>query len=171
MRRKQTMGGGPPGRGQRDKVRHREEYVGARKEVNMPVRIPQPDKYGAFSDLVGLNITRGEYGYCECTVEISEKLLNPVMVVHGGVISTMVDFGMAAALFTTFDEGELPATVEIKVSYLASATSGVLICESRLIHRAGRIAFAESEIKNDGRLVAKGTGTYRVYRSRKTAVT
>ena len=130
----------------------------------MPVRLPQPDQYGPFSDLVGLTISRGEYGYCECVVDVSEKLLNSVNVVHGGVISTMADFGMAAALFTTFDEGELPATIETKVSYLASVTSGVLTCESRLIHRAGGIAFVESEIKNDGRLVAKGTGTYRVYR-------
>ena len=131
----------------------------------MSVRVPPPERFGAFSQLVGLSISRAEHGYCECVVEVSDRLLNYVKMVHGGVISTMADFGMAAALYTTFDEDELPATIEIKVSYLAFVTSGVLTCESRVLHRSGRIAFLESEITNNGRLVAKATGTYRVYKA------
>lgn len=131
----------------------------------MPVRLPQPERFGPFSHLVGVNVPRVEYGYSECVLEVSEKLLNYVRTVHGGVISTMADFGMAVALHTTFDEDELPATIEIKVSYFLAVTSGVLTCESKVIHKSGKLAFLESEITNDGRLVAKATGTFRVYKA------
>ena len=130
----------------------------------MPVRLPPPDRLGAFIHLLGIRFTKGDYGYCECVLEVTEKLLNYVKTLHGGVFSTLADTGMAAALYTTFEEGELPATIEIKVNYLGTVTAGVLSCQSTVIQKSGTIAFVESEIKNDGRLVAKATGTFRVYR-------
>ncbi len=133
----------------------------------MPVRLPEPERFGAFSHLVGLSVTNVEHGYSECVLEISEKLLNTVNVVQGGVVFTVADFGMAVALHTTFDKDELPATIEIKISYLAAAASGILTCESKVIQKSGKIAFLESEVRNGGRLIAKATGTFRIYKAPK----
>jgi len=84
--------------------------------------------------------------------------------VHGGVIYSMADTGMGGALYPYLDEDELCATIEIKVTYFVAVASGVLTCKTKLIHKSKRIAALESEIDNNGRLVARATGTYSIFR-------
>ena len=73
---------------------------------------------------------------------------------------------MGGALYSCLDEGELCATVEIKIVYMAPVTSGRLVCDTRVVHQGKRIALLESEVKNGERLVAKATGTYSLFRAK-----
>jgi acyl-CoA thioesterase len=50
--------------------------------------------FNPFGDLIGLKITQLSRGYCQCILEVNEKLLNPHGVLHGGVVYSMVDTGM-----------------------------------------------------------------------------
>jgi acyl-CoA thioesterase len=117
-----------------------------------------------FGELIGLEFTRSEGGFSRGVLEVDERHLNPHNVVHGGVIYSMADTGMGGAVYSCLDEGELCATVEIKIVYMAPVTSGRLTCDTKVVHRGKRIAMLESEVKNDDRLVAKATGTYSLFR-------
>jgi len=119
-----------------------------------------------FSDLIGLGFQRFEKGYSQGTLEVRDNLRNYNGVCHGGVIYSMADTGMGAALVGYLDEDERCTTVEIKLSYLNAVTSGTLTCETRLVHRSNRIAVLESEVWNEGRLAAKALGTYYVFKAR-----
>lgn len=77
---------------------------------------------------------------------------------HGGAISKLVDCGIYCALHPLLNEDEAIRTVQLQLNYFAVAPSGVLICESKIIHKGKRIATLESEIKNEGTLIAKATG-------------
>ena len=129
----------------------------------MPKKFPlESEAFNPFGALIGLNFSKCAKGYSRCALEVAEKLLNPHRVLHGGVVYSLADTGMGAALYSDLDEDELCATVEIKIAYFAAVTSGTLTCETKVVHRTKRIAFLESQIKNDGRLTAKAMGTFSV---------
>ncbi len=81
-------------------------------------------------------------------------------------LPTLADTGMAFALYWSLDENELISTLEIKVSYFVTVTSGVLTCESKIVHKGRAFVALESEITNDGRLIAKATATFRYSQGR-----
>jgi len=133
----------------------------------MPKNFPLESKgFNPFGELIGLNFSQFEKGYSRCALKVTDRLLNPNGVLHGGVIYSLADTGMAGALHTSLDEGESCATVDISIVYLAAVTSGTITCDTRLVHRSKRIAILQSEVANDGRLVAKALGTYSVIKVR-----
>ena len=131
------------------------------EEATMPKKVPlKSEGFNPFGELIGLNFVKCETGYSQCVLEVSEKLLNPHRVLHGGVIYSMADTGMGGALYSYLDDDELCATIEIKIVYFTAVTSGILTCDTKLIHRSKKIATLESEIKNDESLIAKAIGTF-----------
>ena len=122
------------------------------------------EEYDPFGMYVGLTFTKWEKGYSQCTLEVDGKLLNPYSAVHGGVTFTMADSGMGFALVTCLEEGEKCVTIETKIVYFKAVKAGTLTCDTRVIHKSKRIVNLESEIKQNGELVAKAIGTWSVYR-------
>ena len=131
----------------------------------MPKQVPESlegfDRFGAY---VGLSFTRWESGYSQCVLDIDEKLFNPHRSLHGGATFTMADSGMGAALYSLIDDDEMCSTIETKIVYFKAVKSGTLTCDTRVIHRSKRIAALESEIRQDGELVAKALGTWSIYK-------
>ncbi|MFC1848248.1 PaaI family thioesterase [Chloroflexota bacterium] len=124
--------------------------------------------FDPFGDLIGLTFTKCENGLSRCLIEVNEKLLNPHGTLHGGVAYSMADTGMGAALYTRMDEGELCATIEIKIVYFKAVISGTLTCDTKLIHRSKKIAALESEIKLGEQLVAKALGTFSIFEDKRS---
>lgn len=116
-----------------------------------------------FGDLIGLEFTKIEKGYSQCTLDVVDKLLNPHKVVHGGVLYSMADTGMGAAAYTNLSKGELCATIEIKINYFKAVKEGKLICNTNIIHQGKRIVALDSEISNEGQTVAKAIGTFSIF--------
>ena len=134
----------------------------------MAKKFPLQSKgFHPFGDLLGLEFTKHEKGYSQCTLTISPKLLNPHKVLHGGVLYSMADTGMGAALYSSLGEGELCATVEIKITYFKPVSNGTLVCDTRVINKGKRISTLESEIKNNETLVSKAYGTFSIFQIRK----
>ncbi len=124
----------------------------------------QAKEFHPFGELIGLQFTGCEEGSSQCVLEVNEKLLNPHKVLHGGVIYSMADTGMGAALYSYLNEDELCATLEIKIVYFSSASSGTLTCNTKVIQKRKHFAALESEIYDDKQLIAKATGTYSVFK-------
>ena len=119
-----------------------------------------------FADLIGLKFTKLEQGYSQCTLIVVDKLLNPHKVVHGGVLYSMADTGMGAAAYTSLSKNELCATIEIKINYFKATRAGVLTCNTNVIHQGKKIVTMDSEILNDGQIVAKAMGTYSIFKKK-----
>ena len=134
----------------------------------MPKNFPLNMKgFHPFGDLIGLKFTKVEKGYSQCTLDVVDKLLNPHKVVHGGVLYSMADTGMGAAAYTTLvAKNELCATIEIKINYFKATRTGVLMCNTKIIHQGKKIVTMDSEIINDGQLVAKAIGTYSIFKAK-----
>jgi acyl-CoA thioesterase len=116
-----------------------------------------------FSELVGLDFTEMESGYSRGVVEVTDDLKNPHGVVHGGVLYTMADTGMGAALYTQLAGNEQCATIEVKINYLQPVEDGTVVCETEVVDKGSSVAYLESELLNDGDTVARATGSYSVF--------
>ena len=127
-------------------------------------KAPAPDE--GFGRLLGLEVTEREDGRSRTRIEIGPQHLNPHGVVHGAVLYALADQGMGAAVYTLLDEGESCATIEVKIVYIAAVQAGVVECETTVINKGRRIAVLESEVRSEGRLVAKALGTFAIFPQR-----
>lgn len=117
-----------------------------------------------FADLIGLVVDAHDANTSTCSIEVTDRLLNPHRVAHGGVLYSLADTGMGAALYPSLADGELCATIEIRIAYFKPVAAGRLVCHSVVTHRGRRTAHLESEIRNGEQLVAKASGSYAIFR-------
>jgi acyl-CoA thioesterase len=124
----------------------------------------KPKGFSPFLEQVGVSFSKIENGYSQAALEVNGNLLNSNGVLHGGAAFTLADCGMGAALYSCVDKDERGRTLEMKIAYFRPVASGTLTCESRVIHRTKRIATLESEVMQDGQLVAKAIATFSISR-------
>lgn len=116
-----------------------------------------------FSELVGLEFTEIESGYSRSTVDVTDELKNPHGMLHGGVLYTMADTGMGAALTPDLGDDEVCATIEVKINYLQPVREGTVACETELHSRGGSVAYLESTVRRGDEVVARATGSFSVF--------
>ena len=101
-------------------------------------------------------------------LEPAEFLYNPVGVVQGGLISTLLDAVMGCAVASVLAAGEGYTTLELKVNFVRplTASAGEVEGVGSILHEGGRIATAEGRVTDrEGRLYAHGITTCLVSRS------
>lgn len=117
-----------------------------------------------FAETIGLIVDEQRAGYSKCSLSVlPEKHHNPHRVAHGAVLYALADTGMGAALYPTLSEGEICATIEIKINYFRSAKAGTIVCVAELVNRGKTIANLESRLYLDGKLVAQANGNYAIF--------
>ena len=120
-----------------------------------------------FGELIGFQFTKARKGYSQCVLDVDEKLFNPHGVLHGGVLYAMADTGMGGALYALLDKEELCATIEVKINYFKVVKSGNVTCDTKVVNKGNKVAVMESELLNNGVLVAKALGTYSIFNIKK----
>ena len=121
-----------------------------------------PKGFSPFLEQVGVSFTEIENGYSQAVLEVTDNLLNSMGVLHGGATYTLVDCGMGAAIFSCLEEGNMARTLEAKIAYFKPAASGTVTCDTRVIHKSKTIATLESDVRQDGALIAKAIGTFSI---------
>jgi acyl-CoA thioesterase len=121
-----------------------------------------------FADLIGLSTSEQRPGYSRCSLTVEDKHLNPHQVVHGAVIYALADTGMGMALYPSLSEGEICATIEIKINYFKPVTTGLLHCTSEVLNRGRTVANIESRVYVGDTLVAQANGNYAIFKPRAT---
>lgn len=121
------------------------------------------DSPGPLADLLHIRHVSSGEGRSLYELAVGPDLLNPNGVLHGGAVYTMVDYSMGFATMSVLDSGQYCATIEIKMSYLASVRGGTLRCDTRVVKKGRHIAFLESKVHDDSdRLVATATGSFMI---------
>jgi uncharacterized protein (TIGR00369 family) len=86
--------------------------------------------------------------------------LQPFGIVHGGVLSTLIDTATFWAAYMRIPEGAGLVNIDLKLNYLRPVANGLLIAEGRAIRSGNSISYAETHVMDDKReLVAHGTST------------
>ena len=119
-------------------------------------QLPRPP----FAALTGAELISVEDGLAVFRFAPDETTLNPLGVVHGGMICTLLDSAAGCAVHTQLPPGVGMSSIEIKVSFLSSVTagSGPLEVEGRALRVGRQVAFAEAHARRgDGKLVGHAT--------------
>jgi len=120
--------------------------------------------------LIGYRLVEVDYGLAVFELEPAEFHYNPFATVHGGILSTLLDSAMTAAVMTTLDAGTACTTVEIKVNFIrpATAQTPTLRCEARPIHIGKRLATVQGWIRDrENVLHGHGVSTCAVFKTGK----
>ena len=127
--------------------------------TQLPEQLPR----SALMDLIGGELDSWEEGRVVMSIKLEDRHMNPGGVLHGGVLTTLMDEATAHAIAIVRGLEAPLATVDMNVSFLAAARPGdELECEARTLRIGRSVAFAEAEVRRRGRgdLVAKGRFTY-----------
>jgi len=114
-----------------------------------------------FFSLISMEIIEIGPCYSFLEIKIDNKHLQPFGNVHGGVFAAIID---AAAFWAVFYQIQDPAvgmtSIDLKLNFLAPASSGKLVAKGRQIRLGKTLGYAEVEVSSQtGEMVAHGTST------------
>jgi acyl-CoA thioesterase len=120
-----------------------------------------------FWQVLGISIEHADESAAVLRMDVPETLLSPFGTVHGGVIATLFDTGLAVAIARRLEPADRIATHNLNVTYVAFTRDRVLRCRSSVVSVRRTVAVAEGEVTaGDGTLVAKALGTFGLRRTR-----
>lgn len=120
---------------------------------------------GGFADLVGYHLTRWEEDLAEGRLEIDQRHLNRQGLLHGGVLTTVLDAFLGyCGIYTAISERDRRAlTLSLTCNFVGAAKPGdsVIILAKR--SGGGRsVFFASGEARDqEGRLLATAEGVFK----------
>ncbi|MBV8659624.1 MAG: PaaI family thioesterase [Burkholderiales bacterium] len=114
---------------------------------------------------IGLEFVNGERGRATMRVPYNTALVgNPRSgVLHGGVITSLIDTTSGLSVFSLLAEREAIATLDLRIDYLRGATPGEAVYCSAECYRLGRqIAFirATAYQESNPQPIAQGVATF-----------
>lgn len=118
--------------------------------------LPRPP----FAALTGARLVAVDDGVAVFRFTPEESTLNPLGIVHGGMLCTMLDSAAGCAVHTQLPAGVGMSSIEIKVSFLSAVTAGggALEVEGRALRVGRQVAFAEAHARTAaGKLVGHAT--------------
>lgn len=129
-------------------------------------RLPQPP----FAKLLGLHVSEVGEGSVTFTAEPTEDAYNPLGLVHGGWIATILDSAIGTSLTTLMPAGKAVVSLDLQVRYFKplTAASGVVRCKGNVINVGRTTASGEASlIDANGRIHAHATSTCAIIEPRR----
>jgi uncharacterized protein (TIGR00369 family) len=112
-----------------------------------------------FLSLVDAPAPEASDGSARLVVEVDERHFNPAGAVHGGMLATLVDATMGAAVRST-DEEDAPATSQLTITYLRPGKAGELVVTAEVSKRGENLTICEAEVEQDGRTLVHALATF-----------
>lgn len=112
-----------------------------------------------FISLVGGSTPTADDGEAQLEMEVGDRHLNPAGTVHGGMLATLVDTTMGAAVGSAID-GEIPATSQLSLTYLRPGKPGTLLVTARVRKRGESIMVCEADVQQDGKSLVHALATF-----------
>jgi len=128
----------------------------------------RPDNIGPmdhpFAELLDMQVQEQRDGHSRMSLVVAPAHLNPHQVVHGAVLYALADTGMGLALYPSLADGEICATIEIKINYFKPVSAGVLNCVTQVVNRGRTVANLDSRLYVGETLVAQANGNYAIFK-------
>lgn len=119
-----------------------------------------------FAELLDMQVREQRDGHSRMSLVVAPAHLNPHQVVHGAVLYALADTSMGLALYPSLADGEICATIEIKINYFKPVHEGVLNCVTEVVNRGRSVANLDSRLYVGDTLVAQANGNYAIFKPR-----
>jgi uncharacterized protein (TIGR00369 family) len=117
-----------------------------------------------FNQYLGVRVVRMEAGDAEATIELAPHHTTNRGVAHGGVVASLLDSAMGAAVISAIPKEWWCATTGLSIQFVAGAHEGALAATGKVVRRGRSIAFVEGSAHDaSGRLVATAHGTWHLW--------
>jgi uncharacterized protein (TIGR00369 family) len=116
--------------------------------------------------LMEFDMAAADPGRVVFTCRPDESVFNPIGVIHGGLVCTLLDSVAGCALHSTLPQGKGYTSIEIKVNYLKAVrlSSGLLTATGTVVKSGSRVGFTEGVVTDaDGAVLATATSTLLVF--------
>jgi uncharacterized protein (TIGR00369 family) len=125
----------------------------------------KPLKAGPFMASLGpLLVSRGGEGSFMYALETGEEHANALGLVHGGVISSLLDQVISMVAWTAADR-EPVVTMQLDTRFLRATKPGArLEAHAQIRHMAGSTIFVDAEVSRDMEIVALATALMKISR-------
>jgi len=130
----------------------------------MPNDLLNGEPPSGFMDLIGYRLVAWRPDEAVIELAIEPKHLNRAGVVHGGVLTTLLDTacGFSATFCPHPDRVRRVVTLSLTTSYVGQASRGIVRATARKRAGGTRIVFCHGEVTDDqGQLLATAEGTFR----------
>jgi uncharacterized protein (TIGR00369 family) len=124
--------------------------------------IPEPP----FARLLGIELFDAAEGHITMTLTPQEVHYNPMGCVHGGILTTLLDSVMSAAVHTALPAGRGYLTLNLNVNFLKPVYehTGEIMAVGKVVSLRRQVATAEGRIVNvRGEICATGTASCIVF--------
>jgi acyl-CoA thioesterase len=136
-------------------------------EADLLAAVRERTRDNLFWRFLGIEVDGAREGWVRLRLPIRNELRNaPAAPVHGGVYAALVDTAVGGALSTLHGAaggGVGQTTLDLNVSFIASAGGDEIFAEGRILKKGRTIVFGEATITDvSGRLLAIGRATYMI---------
>jgi acyl-CoA thioesterase len=122
--------------------------------------VPAP---GPFSALLGFRYISLDDGVAVVEADPAPEHLNGGGIVHGGFLSALLDTTTGWAVHAHVEPGVAAPHVQLSIQYVRAALPGsTLVCRGTALAVGRRIASAEAEITQDGRVIARAVASHAI---------
>lgn len=117
-----------------------------------------------FPQLVGIEVQDVRRDYCRMRLPFRPEIEQPMGIVHGGAIATLIDVVVVPAIGSAYDQEVGFSTVDLQIQFLRPLVEESAIAEGIVVKRGRRIIFCSAEVvgESSGKAIARGTLTYAV---------
>lgn len=98
-----------------------------------------------FNHLLGIHLVEMRAGFAAVELPFRPELVGDPFrpALHGGAISTLIDFAGGAAAWSTCDLESRVSTIDLRVDYLRPAALDTLYAEARVVRSGNRVAVVD----------------------------
>lgn len=117
-----------------------------------------------FNQYLGVKVERFDPDKSIATLRLAAHHLNRRGVAHGGVVSSLLDSALGAAVIASIPKEWWCATISLSVQFLEGVGEGTLTGTGRVVRRGRRVAFAQGEIRDQkDRIIAVAQGSWHLW--------
>jgi uncharacterized protein (TIGR00369 family) len=125
------------------------------------VRVP-------FVEHLGIRLVEQTKARAAIALDKRPELLNSWGATHGGVVMTMLDYVMSAAVRGHYGVDSGVLTVDMSVGFMKAGFGESILADARVLHGGQSTAFCEGEARDEkGALLAKAIGTFKLIGEKK----
>lgn len=115
-----------------------------------------------FPQVVGVVVDDVRTDYCRMSMPFRPELEQPMGIVHGGAIATLLDVVVVPAIGSTLEPSAGFSTVDMHIQYLSALVGETAVAEGWVVKRGRSLVFCEAEVvgETSGKTIARASLTY-----------
>ena len=115
-----------------------------------------------FLDVLGVRDRTAEDGHARLELDATDEHRNEAGTLHGGVLASLVDTAMGAAVRSRTGDDDVPATSQLTVTYLRPGKPGHLVATATVRMQGENLTVCEAEVEQDGKTLVHALATFAV---------